>query len=64
MRHNSFQIIKKYTLILTLLFEIELENLTHTFTGTSSTEYCFKVKPLNTHGTVGPESNEVCETAN
>ena len=61
---SSVQTATAYKIYVNDVFEIELENLTHTFTGTSSTEYCFKVKPLNIHGTVGPESNQVCETAN
>ena len=40
----------------------ETENLTYLFTGELGIEECFSVKAVNSHGTVGPESNQECGT--
>ena len=40
----------------------ETENLTYLFTGELGIENCFTVKAVDSHGTVGPESNQECGT--
>ena len=40
----------------------ETENLTYLFAGELGIENCFTVKAVDSHGTVGPESNQECGT--
>jgi len=59
---SSVQTATAYKIYVDDVFEIQVTNLTYTYSGTTNTEHCFKVKAINTHGTVGPESNQVCDT--
>ena len=40
----------------------ETENLTYLFTSELGIETCFTVKAVDSHGNVGPESNQECGT--
>ena len=59
---SSVQTATAYKIYVDNVFEAEITELTYTYTATASTEHCFKVKAINTHGTLGPESNQVCDT--
>ena len=59
---SSVQTATAYKIYVDNVFEAEVTELTYTYTATTNTEHCFKVKAINTHGTLGPESNQVCDT--
>jgi len=59
---SSVQTATAYKIYVDDVFEAEITDLTYTYTGTANTEHCFKVRAINSHGTVGPESNQVCDT--
>ena len=59
---SSVQTATAYKIYVGDVFEAEVTELTYTYTATTNTEHCFKVKAINTHGTLGPESNQVCDT--
>ena len=59
---SSVQTATAYKIYVDDVFEAEITDLTYTYTGTVNTEHCFKVRAINSHGTVGPESNQVCDT--
>ena len=61
---SSVQTGTAYKIYTNNTFEAQVEGLSYTFTGTSGVEFCFRVRALNTHGTVGPESNQECDTGN
>ena len=43
---------------------LEIETTTYTFEGEIGVQNCFKIRAVNEHGTIGPESNQECATGN
>jgi hypothetical protein len=58
----SVQDASAYRVYIDDVFLIEVEDNTHTYTGTASVENCFKVSAVNSFGTEGPLSNQECGT--
>ena len=59
---TSVQNVSAYRVYIDDVFLIEVEENTHTYTGTASVENCFKVSAVNSFGTEGPLSNQECGT--
>ena len=59
---TSVQNASAYRVYIDDVFLIEVEDNTHTYTGTASVENCFKVSAVNSFGTEGPLSNQECGT--
>ena len=43
---------------------LETENTSYTYEGEIGQQNCFKIRAVNEHGTIGPESNQECATGN
>ena len=43
---------------------LETENTSYTYEGEIGVQNCFKIRAVNEHGTIGPESNQECATGN
>ena len=43
---------------------LETENTSYNYEGEIGVQNCFKIRAVNEHGTIGPESNQECATGN
>ena len=43
---------------------LETDNTSYTYEGEIGVQNCFKIRAVNEHGTIGPESNQECATGN